>query len=113
MFTNFSIISKSVSVVLLVSCFLLFNSDSFSQQTDRWHPQELETGSNNTWLYAVLGVIAAGTIAYLIFKPSSERTSPSAQKRNLTKTTILNQTLQKKQNRIRLILKEHSKQINE
>ena len=85
MFTNFSIISKSVSVVLLVSCFLLFNSDSFSQQTDRWHPQELETGSNNTWLYAVLGVIAAGTIAYLIFKPSSEKDKPGSTKKESDK----------------------------
>lgn len=65
--------SKLIATVLIVSCFLIFNTDSFSQESDKWHDQsdELDFGSDNTWLYVSLGVLAAGAITYFIITSSS------------------------------------------
>ena len=74
-------ISKLIVSFLIVSCFLIFNADCFAQQ-NRWQDKtdELDYGSDNTWLYVGLGVLAAGAITYFIISSSSSDDDDSSNK---------------------------------
>ena len=74
-------ICKPVSLILVFSSLFLFSRDVFSQSASRWKQQELEFGSDNTWLYITLGVLAAGTITYLIINSSSSDDSSGEKKK--------------------------------
>jgi predicted permease len=81
-------LSKPVALVLLISCFVFFNSNCYSQQTDSWDTSN-QVGNDDasyTWLYITLGVLAAGAITYFIVKPSSTDDS-SAQNKKEPKDT--------------------------
>lgn len=77
-----SIINKLFASFLIVTCFLIFNTDCFSQQHDAWDDKsdELDYGSDNTWLYVGLGVLAAGAVTYFIITSSSDDDSSSSEK---------------------------------
>ncbi|MCB0728577.1 MAG: hypothetical protein R3A12_19385 [Ignavibacteria bacterium] len=67
-------IAKFIATFLIVSCFIIFNAECFSQQQDAWEDKsgELDYGSDNTWLYVGLGVLAAGAIVYFLITSSSD-----------------------------------------
>lgn len=58
---------RVIAILLLISCSALFSESSFSQQTDSWKDKSDELpGTDLTWMYVTLGVVAAGLAVLFI-----------------------------------------------
>lgn len=61
--------------VLLISFWLLASNECFSQNVDKWNDQSDDLpGSDNTWIYITVGVVAVAAIVYFVFiAPSNDK----------------------------------------
>lgn len=90
---------KSISIVLLFTCSLLFSEISIGQQVDRWHDQSDElpgTGSDSGWIIAGVALAGIAVASWLIFfNGSDNKNKPKSIKTSEQKKKIVNDSTSK------------------